>query len=366
MSTDVRDPRLRREPAAEFERLAAEGRLPALAHAVLRSACRNGAATGPGPPALALLRALPDADRLALGRIWAHWLPRIPLHGPYAFAEFGRTPAQVRCELLTLAGSVVRGLDGDLLAAERRERLDALSRLYEIGPGTRDDELALAELAAGRPPGPAVVAVFRRTALAPGAPPALRETAAVLPGPVLNPGEAWADLALREASGGPLEDLLAHPAPTTARAPSARWARTARAALARAGPEASRHLLHGWCAAFGLPRTLPLRARGTVHPDTGHPPDPYNCRALRGVAWSLGLLPPGPGTAHTLAALAGTALRPLRDGRTAAPAVADAAVTALALLGDDRAREELAGLAGRVTHRPTARRIGAALGGRDG
>ncbi|MFJ2742527.1 hypothetical protein ACIO3O_23005 [Streptomyces sp. NPDC087440] len=363
MSTDLRLPGLAEQQTAECRRLAAQGRLPALAHAVLRAACRNGAATGPGPPVMALLRSLPDADRLALGRIWAHWLPQVPLHGPYVFEEFGRTPTQVRGELLTLASSVVGGLDGSLLAAERRERLDALSLLYEIGPGTRDGELALAELAAGRPPGPAVVAVFRRTALAPGAPPALRETAAALPGPVLNPGEAWADLALREASGGPLEALLAHPAPPTARTPSARWARVARAVLARAGPEASRQRLHGWCAAFGLPRTVVLHPHRSAHPDTGHPPDPYNCRALRGVAWSLGLLPPDPGTAHTLAALATTALRPLRDGRTAAPAVADAAVTALVLAGDRAAHDELAALAHRVTHRPTARRIAAALTG---
>ncbi|GHA29138.1 hypothetical protein GCM10010329_60560 [Streptomyces spiroverticillatus] len=352
-----------RDPGtAEFERLAARGRLPALAHGVLHLACRNGASTGPGPPVMAFLHALPDADRLALGRIWAHWLPRVPLHGTRTFEEFGRTPTQVRTELLTLASGIVRGLDGGLLAAQRCERLDGLSRLYEIGPGTRDWELALAELDAGRPPGPAVVAVFRRTALAPGAPPALREAAAVLPGPALNPGEAWADLALREASAGPLEALLAHPAPPTARTPSARWARTARTVLARAGPEVSRQRLHGWCAAFGLPRTVPLSAHRSVHPDTGHPPDPYNCLVLRGAAWSLGLLPPRPGTAHALAALAITALRPLRDGRRTAPGVADAAITALALTGGDpTARDQLTDLAHRVTHRPTARRIAAAL-----
>ncbi|MCX5207011.1 hypothetical protein OG897_37115 [Streptomyces sp. NBC_00237] len=360
MSTQTRDPSLLERQTAEYRELAAQGGLPALARAVIRSACRNGAATGPGPPAMGLLRSLPDADRLALGRIWAHELPRIPLHGPYAFEEFGRTPAHVRGELLTVASGVVRGLDGDLLAAERRTRLAELSRLYETGPGNRDWELAVAELAAGRAPAPDVVAVFRRTALGPGAPRALRETAAALPGPVLNPGEPWADLALREATGGPLEVLLAHPAPPTARAPSARWARTSRAVLARAGPEWSRQRLHGWCDAFGLPRTVPLHAYRPVHPDAGQPPDPYNCAVLRGVVWSLGLLPCAPDTARTLAGLTVAALRPLRDGRAVAPAVAEAAVTALGLLGDTAARDELAGLTRRVIHRGTTRSIATA------
>ncbi|MEU8888645.1 hypothetical protein [Streptomyces sp. NPDC048442] len=366
MSRWLSNPQLLVEQADRYRDLAARGDLPGLALAVIRAACHNGSMTGPGADNLELLRSLPDADRMALARTWADWLPKVGDEGPYVFEDFGRSPHYLRAELLAVASGVARGLDGDLLAAERQCRLAELGARYTIVSGNRDWELVTAELAAGRIPGPAVLAVFRRTALEHHAEPALRELLAVFPGPVLNPGEPWADQALKdEAAGGePWQRLLAHAAPLTARAPSAKWARTGRALLEAAGAEEVRPRLHSWFGLVGLDRAAPpLRGHRYGDIDAVQRPDPYNCQALRGLAWLLGLLPPEPATAVALAGLADTALRPLPSGVAAAPKVAEAAVVGLSLLDGEDARDELADLACRVTHRGVARRIAAALGG---
>jgi hypothetical protein len=366
MSRWLSNPHVLVEQAAAYRDLAARGDLPGLAHAVMKAACRNGAMTGPGEENMELLRALPDPDRLGLGRIWADWLPTVRDEGPYVFEHFGRDARYLRAELLVVASGVVRGLDPELLAAERRARLAALSTQHMIASGNRDWELATAELAAGRPPGPEVLAVFRRTALAHHPEPALRQVVGALPGPVLNPGEPWADQALKDLGpdGEPWHRLMAHPAPLTARTPSPKWARTGRELLAAVGQEEARLRLHIWLSLVGLPRPVPLRSHQCEDLDFAHRPDPHNSQALRGLAWLLSLLPPAAGSATALARLADTALTPLPSGRPAAPEVAEAAVVALGLSDGEDARTELADLAGRTTHRVVARRIAAALTGR--
>lgn len=365
----MRDPRLLVRQADGYRELVARGDLPGLARAVLEAACRNGSMTGPGADNLALLRSLPDADRLALGRTWARWLAEVEDAGPAVFAEFGRSPRQLRAELLTVASGVVRDLDGELLAAQRQARLADLGKRFAVTSGHRDWELVTAELAAGRNPGPSVLAVFRRTVLVHPTDPALRHMLAAFPGPVLNPGEPWADLALQDAAGdgAPWQRLLAHTAPPTARTPSARWARSGRTLLAAAGQERFRHRVHAWFELVGADRTgAPLRSHRCDDIDAVRRPDPYNCQALRGLAWLLGLLPPTPATATALAQLADTVLRPLPSGRPAAPKVAEAVVVALSLLAGEAARDKLAHLANGVTHRGTARRVATALAGSGG
>ncbi|MGW7417135.1 hypothetical protein [Streptomyces sp. NPDC054863] len=366
MSRWLSDPQVLVEQAVGYRDLAVRGDLPGLARSVMRAACHNGAMTGPGADNLELLRSLPDTDRLVLGRIWADWLPKVEDEGPYVFEDFGRSPGYLRGELLTVASGVVRGLDGDLLAAERQARLAELGTRYTVTSGNRDWELVTAELAAGRIPDPSVLAVLRRTALVHHAEPALCALLATFPGPVLNPGEAWVDQALKdEAAGGePWRLLLAHTAPPTARAPSAKWARAGRTLLDAAGPEQVRHRIHSWFDLVGQGRAAPpLRSHRYDDIDAVRRPDPYNCQALRGLAWLLGLAPPAPDTAAVLARLADTALRPLPSGIPAAPKVAEAAVVALSLQGGAAARDELVELTRRVAHRGVARRIAAALGG---
>ena len=217
------NPQALAEQAAQYRALAARGDLPALSRAVLRAACNNGSMTGVGLENMELQRALPDKDRLELAGIWARWYAH--MEDNWSAEEFRRDPEYLRTELLMVASGVVCGLDGDLLAAERQKRLFQLSNQYLIWSSHRVWELADAELTAGRTPDPAVLAAFRRTnaaanlpgfrrtrAAANGAEPGMRNLLAKFPGPVLNPGEAWTDQALREvtAGGEHWQRLLAH------------------------------------------------------------------------------------------------------------------------------------------------------------
>ena len=110
--------------------------------------------TGPGTAGTAWLRALPDRDRRELARIWAHHLATLPDDAHHEGLRF---------ELLIVASSVVRGLDPDLLADERRARLRVLRGEYVYQVRYRLWELAGAEVAAGRTMDPVLAAVFRRT-----------------------------------------------------------------------------------------------------------------------------------------------------------------------------------------------------------
>jgi hypothetical protein len=351
--------------ADAYRRLAACGDLPGLAREVMRAACRNGLRTGPGAANMALLRTLPPGDRLRLGGLWAAWLLEVREEGADVFREFGRDAQFLRTELLLAASGVVRGLDGDLLAAERQRRLTALGRQFLLGPGHREWELVEAELSAGRVPGPDVLAVFRRSAQDQRDKPALRDVLDGFPGPVLNPGEPWADQALMDASarGDPWHRLLGHTAPATAGVPSQAWERKGRALLAEAGPEEVRRRVPTWWDRVGRGRKVPLRSGLLADLDHAHRYDPYNCQALRGLAWLMSLLPPDPGTSAALARLVRTALEPMPSGQAPAPGVAVAAVLALSRLDCDTARTELGALSQQITHRVTARRIATALDG---
>ena len=362
------------EQAARFRVLAERGDLRGLARAVVRAACDNGSMTGVGRENMELLRTLPDRDRLELGRLWARWYggaEDAPTTG-----EFRRDQEYLHTELLMLASGVVHGLAGDLLAGERQEQLARLGDQYVIWSTNRVWELADAELAAGRLPGPAVLAAFRRTgaavhlpvlrrtqAAANGAEPGLRDLLARFPGPVLNPGEPWADTALKEATAGgePWLRLLEHAAPATADAPSQKWRRTGAALLDAVGPEEARRAVLRWFEPARLDRTVPLLGHPHVPFDVNAGFDPYNTHVLRGLAWLLSLLPPRPDTVHALAHLVETALDQRSGDAPRSLPVAEAGIVALARVGDRTARAELETLSRWVTHQGAARRIGRAL-----
>lgn len=120
--------------------------------------------------------------------------------------------------------------------------------------------------------------------------------------PVLNVGEAWADLAMADPRWNA---LLAHARSAKATRPTGGWNRAARALIAARGAEETRVAVLSWLCLAGSPRTLPVDGAGGVR---DQPWDPYNTDALRGLAWTLTLLPPDPSTAHALAALAEAAM----------------------------------------------------------
>ncbi|MGQ4388616.1 hypothetical protein ACN6LB_007508 [Streptomyces sp. SAS_270] len=362
------------EQAVLYRDLAGRGDLQELSRAVMRAACNNGSMTGVGVENMEVLRGLPDDDRLELAGIWARWYAHVENEG--TAEEFRRDVDYLHTELLTVASGVASGLDGDLLAAERQERLFRLSDQYVIWSSHRIWELADAELAAGRTPDPAILAAFRRTnaaatlpgvrrthAAANGTEPGMRNLLAKFPGPVLNPGEPWADQALKEvtAGGEPWQRLLAHAAPVTATAPSAKWRQTALALLDAAGPEAVRRAVLEWFELACLDRTIPLVGHPHLAFDVNARFDPYNAHVLRGLAWMLSFLPPQPDTVLALVGLVETSLDHRSGDAPRSPEVAEAGIVALARIGDRAARTELESLSRWVTHEGTLRRIDKAL-----
>ncbi|MGW0470089.1 DUF4132 domain-containing protein [Streptomyces coeruleorubidus] len=265
-----------------------------------------------------------------------------------------------RCRHLALCGLVSEGLDDDPLAAERHRALDDLARRQTFWYAARFDVLARAELAAGRPLAPHVVAVVRRAALDACRAADLTALARQLTDPVLNVGEVWAEQAMRDATTPDWQAVLRHLLTATASKPTAKWDKGARALLDTLGPDAVRETLLSWLALVGRPRTLPLEPRAW-DPDINSAYDPYNATALRGLAWLVSLLPPHPGTARALGALVETSLRKVAGVGPRNPKVANAGVVALARIDSEAALAELARLATRVTYKNTAKLLDSAL-----
>ncbi len=270
-----------------------------------------------------------------------------------------------RDNALTLLGIVSRGLSDDYLAAERLKKLDELSRRQSVWHGSRHEAVAEAELAAGRPLAPAVVAVFRRAGMETYGSKPLAELAAKLTDPVLNVGEEWAERAMRDATDPDWQALLAHATTATAAKPSAKWDRRAVALVAVLGADRVRETVLPWFALVGRPRTFPLE-RHTYEPDVNNAYDPYNANALRGLTWLLSLLPPHPDTTRALGALVECSLKKVAGLGPRSPKVANAGVVALARVDSEAALAELARLVTRVTYKNTAKLLDTALEARAG
>ncbi|MGW0419834.1 DUF4132 domain-containing protein [Streptomyces sp. NPDC003015] len=269
-----------------------------------------------------------------------------------------------RQNALILLGIVSRDLPPhDRLAAERLSLLDEISRQHSFWYGTGYENLIEAELAAGRPIPPAVVATVRRSALHAYHNANLPRTAKKLTEPPLNVGEAWAEQALRDAgtdAGPAWRELLAHMATATAAKPSAKWDKQATALVVTLGPDRVREAVVRWLALVGRPRTFELD-RGRYEPDVNSAYDPYNANTLRGLAWLLSLLPPHPDTARALGVLVETSLKKVAGLGPRNPKVANAGVNALARVDSEAALAELARLATRVTYKNTAKLLDGAL-----
>ncbi|MHA5053617.1 DUF4132 domain-containing protein [Streptomyces sp. SD15] len=283
-----------------------------------------------------------------------------------------------RQNVLTLLALISPGLPSDPLSAERLTELDALGGRHSFWYATRLDLLAEAELAAGRQLAPAVVAVFRRTAMEAYRFDALADVVKKLPDPVLNVGEEWAERAMEQmkqmkqmeqveqiagpngADDNPWRALLAHVTTATASKPTAKWDKQARTLIDTLGADRVRDTVLPWLALVGRPRTLPLE-RQTHEPDINSAYDPYNANALRGLAWLLSLLPPHPDTARALGALVETSLKKVAGLGPRNPKVANAGVIALSRVDSEPALAELARLATRVTYKNTAKLLDGAL-----
>ncbi|GAB2860883.1 hypothetical protein GCM10027074_30010 [Streptomyces deserti] len=341
-----------RSPRAHTDRMRnrlADGDIDRVADEALRVLDSSGGRwSGSWGDLLGMLRELPPADRRALVRALADRFER------------AGDDARDRCRHLALCGLLSDGLDDDPLAAERLKALDDLARRHSFWHAERFDVLARAELAAGRPLAPPVVAVIRRTALDAYTCEELAALAKELTDPVLNVGEEWAEQALRDATGPDWQALLGHALTATASKPTAKWDKRARALIDALGADRVRAAVLPWLALVGRPRTLPLERRDW-QPDINSAYDPYNATALRGLAWLLSLLPPHPEVPRALGALVETSLKKAAGLGPRNPKVANAGVVALARIDGETALAELARLVTRVTYKNTAKLLDTAL-----
>ncbi len=221
------------------------------------------------------------------------------------------------------------------------------------------------ELDAGRPIPTAVVATMRRSLARTYVGGALREALTALlariADPVLNPGEAWSDQATADlGEAGPDWQALVRHALTAAGAkPSAAWEKTARLILERLPGIQVRERIVGWLDLVGRPRTQ--RLYGPHHAHVNDEYDPHNADALRGLVWTLSLLPADRATARALGRVVEVSLRKLPGVGPRNPKVANAGVVALSRTEGGDALAELARLATRVTHRGVLKIINSGL-----
>ncbi|RKE12654.1 uncharacterized protein DUF4132 [Catellatospora citrea] len=248
--------------------------------------------------------------------------------------------------------------------------LGVAAKYWEFTTYVALEELGATVLEAGGTLAPEVVAVMRRTATIEGHR-SLKAFVAGLRQPLLNQGDAWADRALADLSamGDDWRELVVHAAdvtwdalPPEWAAPTPEWEEEAHRLLVKIGPGSVRKGVLGWLALADAPRAVSLRDRtGYGREQRG---DLYNSMVLRRLVWLLGLLPPDEQLTRSLADAAEANLRKVPGGPRNRP-VAEGAVHALSRHTDTEAGmdalAQLVRLAARVTHKPTAQQIGAAI-----
>lgn len=307
-----------------------------------------------GGQVIELLGRMPIPDRVQLLCRMTEGLEETAVHAP-----------RERPGLARLVVRLSEGLSCEQLAAWREPLLDLAAGMMTLWEGWRLGCLAEVELAAGRCLPDAVVATVRRTALAAETPGELLDVAAGIAEPPLNPGEPWADRALADlaVTGPAWHPLIGHALSLSGSRPGVGWQRAGRQLLAELGPERVRSAVCGWLALAGEPRSLPVASyygSGTA----GFEMDPFNVRALQGVAALLALAPAHPDSAAALGRLVEAALLRIPGVGPRSHKTASAAVHALVQLGDEDAYDELERLAGTVKYRPTVNLVTKALAAR--
>jgi hypothetical protein len=177
----------------------------------------------------------------------------------------------------------------------------------------------------------------------------LREVLAEIAGPLVYPGDAWADQILADLPG--LEpawrQVVAHAGTAMSAKPSTAWTKRATELLADLDPDQVRTVLGGWLAAATRPPT--------------EIPQYRNADLLRGLLWMIALTPCDPETVRRLGSLTEAMLHRLPGVGPACPKLANAAVGVLARTAGEAALAQLARLSARVTYRGTLNEINKAL-----
>ncbi|WP_329266913.1 hypothetical protein [Streptomyces sp. NBC_01451] len=318
-----------RERVEYIWELAGRGDLTVLSRALLFPAGWQDEGFG----VMTVLRGLPEADRKALARLFVEDMATTQ-GGPDAHKRG-----------LVLLAAVASGF-ADSSWCEAWEALlrDKARRFWY---SQTDDEMwtcSHALLNASRHLPGEVIGLLRRSAKEGWRPECMEPVLGRLHGPVLNPGDSWADHVLTELPtlGEPWHALVEHALHAPMGRPTRTWDRRALGLVDPLDLEQVRHTVAPW---------LELAADGGGGSDGDY--DPYNLSALVGLTWLLSLLPPHPESIRTLGAL--VERPPLRTPLTGA------AVRALARLPHHLGHPELQRLSTRVRHKVTYRQIHQAL-----
>ncbi|WP_233415611.1 DUF4132 domain-containing protein [Streptomyces sp. N35] len=340
-----------REQVRQVRQLIADDNMGELsAHLVKLAGALDNRWDGDAAELLDVVRALPEGSRRRLAKSWADRY------------EHGGDGPIVRSHIATLAAVVSRDLPDNLvMSLARIKRLQEYAEMHSTWSSAELSCLVRAELDAGRAVPDAVIATMRRSAPQGYPDRELNRILGELEGPVLNPGEAWSDQALSDLAdaGERWHALVRHAAGATSAQPSAKWEKAARQRLDRLPLDEVRTRITSWLALVGRPRTQ-------LFTDDQYRPhneefDPYNADALRGLAWTLSLLPGDRDTARALGRVAETALRKVPGLGPRNPKVANACVVALTRSEGGAALAELARLATRVTYKGTLKIINSGL-----
>ncbi|NGO80814.1 DUF4132 domain-containing protein [Streptomyces sp. YC504] len=272
--------------------------------------------------------------------------------------------AGCRIAATALLGVIDTPMPDDPFAYGRFRRLETYGRLHSTWAESEMTVLARAELDVGGSVPAAVVATMRRslTRRYIGGAHAEELTALLdrITDPVVNPGEAWSDRALTDMAdaGADWQALVRHALTAAGARPTAAWEKSA-CLLTELLPEGQvRERITTWLGLVGQPRTVRLFGGEARINDEF---DPYNADALRGLIWTLSLLPAHRDTVRTLGTLAETCLRKLPGLGPRSPKLANAAVTSLARMEGEPALAELARLSARITYKGTLKQLHTAL-----
>ncbi|ADD41631.1 DUF4132 domain-containing protein [Stackebrandtia nassauensis] len=256
-------------------------------------------------------------------------------------------------------------LTGSEALGHARETLAVAGRKWVCGADTDVVASVLLLRSQGEPIPVSVVATLRRETSVARYWPEFADLVSELEGPLLNPGEPWADevLGCLENLDPRWRELIAHLGKATSAKPSARWLKTAAGFVEELGAETVGNQVMAWLCLVGEERTIPVDdTEYATHFNEQF--DPHNVDYLRGLVWTLGLVSPDRDAIRLLADLVTVCQRKIPGVGVRSQLITNAAIHALSMIDDLEAVGQIARLATSVKVKPTLKALNKALDAR--